>query len=240
MNAHTLSKLAFSLVFAVTAPLVLAQAPQAHDPADVNARPGEAIMSAAAEIDPTVAAALNAAIGALPPSPTGDAKTACEVILCLAGSVGAGGGVAECIPPIHRFLTSFRPPRLFAKRLEFLRRCPMGSGGSNDPTMQALLPILVNAPHDNDGVCNASTLNTVNAMSVGDGEMIIQDTMPGECSSYFNHPYTDLQARIPVYVGEPSEGGFWASQEGFPAALASYQQQLEDRRRNAGFGNLVR
>jgi len=241
MNPQALLQTVFLLAFAASVPIALAEA---RDPADVSSRPALTSSGSDAQPNADVQSAVRAALAALPPGPTGDAATACEVILCLAGSAGAGGRVVECIPPIRKFLTSFIPPRLFTKRLNFLKLCPMGSAGERDPNMQSLLPILVNAPHDNEGVCNAGAVNRVNTVSLGDGETIIANTMPGECSGYFNHPYTDLQERVPVYVGEPSEGGFWASQEDYPAALALYQQQVEERRRDGGsrfrFGNSIR
>lgn len=166
------------------------------------------------------------ALAARPPL-QGDAATACEVILCLAGSVGAGGRVAECVPPIRRYL-SILPPNLFRKRLNFLRMCPTVEG-SRDAHMDTLVEAMVEAPGHDDGLCTAAALNVENRRDIGGGLSYIEPTMPAACRDYFGHPYTDLQARVPVYVGEPMEGGFWADPEGIHAARARYEAERQQR-----------
>lgn len=53
---------------------------------------------------------------------TGDKKLACEAIICLVG----GWGESECQPSIRRFFSiwSWKPSRLFSKRMSFLGLCP--------------------------------------------------------------------------------------------------------------------
>lgn len=166
----------------------------------------------------------------LPPPLSGDEATACEVILCLAGSVGAGGGVAECAAPIRKYLT-IRPDR----RLNFLRLCPKVSG-QGDPAMDRLVELIARAPgaDEESRVCSASSLNRVNRRPLGEGEFYIEDSMPSTCSAYYGHEYTDLVESVPVYVGEPLRGGFWAEPQDHAAAQARYdidQQRRSERER---------
>lgn len=210
----------------------------AVDPANVNA-PSVASAPASAlppgmpnDLSPEVRREMERLMALLPPAPTGDAATACEVILCLAGSAGAGGGVAECVPPIRKYLTSFSPPNLFTKRLNFLKLCPKTSG-QGDARMDRLVELLARAPGaDGDGrLCSASTLNRVNRRAFGEGEFYIASDMPRDCDAYYSHEYTDLAESVPVYVGEPLEGGFWSEQKEAAAAQARYDAELEQRRR---------
>lgn len=205
----------------------------AADPASVNAPPApESNPDTPPGLTPEIAAEMQRILSSLPPGPTGDAATACEVILCLAGSAGAGGRVAECVPPIRKYLTSFSPPRLFSKRLNFLKLCPKVSG-QGDARMDDLVEIMARAPGlgQEGRICSASAINSVNRRSLGEGEFYITDDMPGDCAAYYSHEYTDLEESVPVYIGEPMDGGFWSEPGDAVAALARYQAEREERRR---------
>lgn len=205
----------------------------AADPANVGA-PSPSVAAPAptppgmpADLPPHLAEQMRALMATLPPGPTGDAATACEVILCLAGSAGAGGGVSQCVPPIRRYLT-IKPWR----RLNFLRLCPKTSG-QGDARMDRLVEIIAQAPGaENEGrICSADAINTVNTRVIGDGLTYIANDMPRICGEYYTHEYTDLEASVPVYIGEPLDGGFWAEQRDRAAAQARYDAEREERRR---------
>lgn len=209
----------------------------AVDPANVNGNPVVPPPSTTnpaipPNMSPEVAAQMQQLMSSLPPGPTGDAATACEVILCLAGSAGAGGRVSECVPPIRRYLT-IKPWR----RLNFLRLCPKTSG-QGDARMDRLVEIMARAPGaDNEGrICSASAINTVNRRPLGDGEFYIANDMPADCGEYYSHEYTDLKDSVPRYIGEPLDGGFWAEQDEAAAAQARYDAEREERRRNGVIG----
>jgi hypothetical protein len=200
----------------------------ASDPADVRAQAGSAAAAMPPgyeSLSPEGQAQLRKFIADLPPPLSGDQATACEIILCLAGSAGAGGKVAECVPPIRRYI-SIRPDR----RLNFLRLCPKVTG-QGDARMDRLVEIISRAPGagEESRICSASTLNRVNRRSSGDGDYYIEDSMPSICAEYYGHDYTDLQASVPVYIGEPLRNGFWAEQEDSAEAQARYDAEQRER-----------
>jgi hypothetical protein len=227
-----LSALAVLMATLVAAPLGVS----ASDPANVNpqsvAPPAVTDPRIPGDVSPEVREQMEQLFAGLPAGPTGDAATACEVILCLAGSAGAGGSVSECVPPIRRYL-SIKPPRLFTKRLNFLKLCPKTSG-QGDARMDSLVEIMARAPGaDGQGrICSSSAINAVNTVNLGDGITYIRNDMPRDCDLYYTHEYTDLKDSVPVYIGEPMEGGFWAEQDDRAAAQARYDAELEQRRRN--------
>lgn len=204
------------------------------DPASVNQRSAPAGQAPAVPglegLSPEVQRQMQQLMASLPPGPTGDAATACEVILCLAGSEGAGGSVSECVPPIRKYLT-VKP----WKRLNFLRLCPKTSG-QGDARMDRLVELLARAPGaDGEGrICSAAAINTVNTVNLGDGVTYIRDDMPRDCHAYYTHEYTDLAESVPVYIGEPMEGGFWAEKSERAAAQARYDAEQDARRRGGG------
>jgi hypothetical protein len=83
---------------------------------------------------------------------TGDAKSACEMLLCLSSSVG--GSVSECISPIRNYyaITARKMVDTIKKRKNFLSLCPVSN---QSPEMQALTNVLGNM----QGKCDAETLN---------------------------------------------------------------------------------
>jgi TrbM len=231
-STQPLSALAVLVATFIAAPM----AAFAADPANVNpqsvAPPAATDPRVPSDVSPEVRAQMEQVLASLPPGPTGDAATACEVILCLAGSAGAGGGVSECVPPIRRYL-SIKPPRLFTKRLNFLKLCPKTSG-QGDARMDSLVEIMARAPGaDGEGrICSSSAINAVNTVNLGEGVTYIRNDMPRDCELYYTHEYTDLRESVPVYIGEPMEGGFWAEQDDQSTAQARYDAELEQRRRN--------
>jgi len=223
---------ALTLALGLAAPCAVASA----DPANVNppaAAPATATPTTPPGMSAEVAAQVQQLMSSLPPGPTGDAATACEVILCLAGSAGAGGRVSECVPPIRRYLT-IKPWR----RLNFLRLCPKTSG-QGDARMDRLVEIMASAPGaDGEGrICSASAINTVNRRPLGEGDFYIADDMPADCREYYAHEYTDLESSVPVYIGEPLDGGFWSEPEDVAAARARYDAEREERRSNGNRGD---
>lgn len=80
-------------------------------------------------------------------------------------------------------------------------------------------------------MCSSAAINTANTRVIGDGLTYIASDMPATCQAYYTHEYTDLEDSVPVYIGEPLEGGFWAEQNERAAAQARYDTQLEERRR---------
>lgn len=212
--------------------LVLSASVFAADPANVSPRPAAAAQTASIPgtegLSPEVRRQMQQLMATLPPPLSGDEATACEVILCLAGSAGAGGKVSECVPPIRRYLT-IKP----WKRLNFLRLCPKTSG-QGDARMDRLVELIARAPGaDGEGrICSASAINTVNTVNLGEGVSYIRDDMPRDCQAYYTHEYTDLAESVPVYIGEPMAGGFWAERSEQSAAQARYDAEREARRRN--------
>ena len=212
----------------------------AVDPANVNrpsvtATPTPSVPGLEG-LSPEVQRQMQALMANLPPPLSGDEATACEVILCLAGSAGAGGKVSECVPPIRKYLT-VEP----WKRLNFLRLCPKTSG-QGDARMDRLVELIARAPGaDGEGrICSAAAINTVNTVNLGEGVTYIRDDMPRDCQAYYTHEYTDLAESVPVYIGEPMEGGFWAEKSEQAAAQARYDAEREARRRNGDDDRRVR
>ena len=159
---------------------------------------------------------------------TGDTRSACEAILCLA----SGTRPNECIPPLARFFSiSFR--RLsdtLRGRTDFLNLCPAASMDSNMRT-------LVNDIANGAGRCDAASMNASNMVWRGndDGGYYINNAMPGYCTSYTQNVNTDLRTTVPLYVGVPERNGFWVEPAGYSQALAEYNARIaaEDAARAA-------
>lgn len=152
----------------------------------------------------------------------GDIRLACEAILCLA----SGTQPSECSPSIQRYF-SIRHKKFsdtLKARNGFLNLCPV-----SQQTQQ--MSALVNSLTNGAGRCDANTLNAVLRQSSG-GEfeqVTISNQMPGYCSLYFQHEYTNFRSTdvIPKYVGIPLRGGFWVETANFERALSQYQQKIE-------------
>lgn len=53
----------------------------------------------------------------------------------------------------------------------------------------------------------------------------ISHKMPNYCSAYLNHEYTNLNESLPVYVGTPTEGGFWTEKSNYETTLKQYNER---------------
>lgn len=179
------------------------------------------------------------AIGAIPVTAsaqdtlTGDTRSACEAILCLA----TGTVPNECTPSLRRYFSiSYR--RLsdtIRGRTNFLNQCPVAN---QTPAMSAL----VNAQANGAGRCDAVSLNTVLQAWTGSegGTVYISNQMPGYCTAYITHPYSDFTGTVSQYVGAPERGGYWVEARDYDRALAEYNARIsaeDDERRSASFGN---
>jgi TrbM len=160
----------------------------------------------------------------------GDARTACEAILCLSTSKRP----EECAPSIKKYFSiSFKKPQdTFRARKNFLKLCP---AAEQDDNMRRLVDDIVNGA----GYCDAITLNRILSALDPDGNVYIQNTLPSTCNNYFHNPYTNIDEN-PRYVGLPERGGFWCEAEAYWRELYVYNQRIaredEERRRGGGSG----
>lgn len=151
---------------------------------------------------------------------TGDTKSACEAVLCLA----SGQRPSECTPPLQRYFSIVRKKvsDTLRARSDFLSLCP---SSNQTPQMQALVSAQVNGA----GQCDAQTLNSSLRTSTG-GDMDIQyirNQLPDYCTAYYGHAYTDFRGKQPVYIGLPSRGGYWVEPPEYNAALAQYNARVK-------------
>ena len=149
---------------------------------------------------------------------TGDKRLACEAILCLS----TGNHPSECQPSLDRYF-SIKKSHMgdeIQARLDFLHKCP-----ASDQTKD--MSDLVNAIANGAGRCDAKSLNTETLTFGNDegGTVVIGNTMPDYCTNYVNNQYTRLGNQLPMYVGQPDKGGFWADPGDYQSALAKYNEQ---------------
>ena len=106
----------------------------------------------------------------------------------------------------------------------FLNLCPVSQ---QTPQMSSLVNSLIHGA----GQCDANSLNAVlQQYSGGEFDQVsISDQMPGYCSVYFQHEYTNFKATdvVPKYVGVPQRGGFWVEAVDFERAVSEYHQRIE-------------
>ncbi len=82
------------------------------------------------------------------------------------------------------------------------------------------------------GRCSAEALNgALNAPSAqqsgANGNLgTVGNVMPTYCTAYLTHPYTDLQAASPVYIGTPERGGLWVEPAASAQAQAAYTARV--------------
>lgn len=152
----------------------------------------------------------------------GDEKLACEAILCLA----SGTQPSECNPSLQRYF-SIRHKKFsdtMKARNGFLNLCPTAQ---QNPQMSAL----VNSLTYGAGRCDSNSLNVALRQSWGDefDQVMISNQMPGYCSSYFQHEYTNFQstAVIPKYVGVPQRGGYWVESSDYEQAYAQWLRRVQ-------------
>ena len=156
---------------------------------------------------------------------SGDARLACEAILCLSTAARPG----ECTPSLDRYF-GIRKKKLsdtLEARRDFLEQCPVAD---QTPQMAAL----IHAVSRGAGRCDAAALNrTLQMWTDGDGdEIFISDRMPDYCAAYAGHAYTDFSQTLPRYVATPEAGGYWVEAADYERAVAEYHARREAARRN--------
>lgn len=163
-----------------------------------------------------------------PQAISGDAGTACEVLLCLAG-MALGARPSECIPPIRRYLLikATKPWKTFDMRHSFLKLCPASNQDSHMSSWTRAIAA-------GGGACDAAGMNTdlKVSYSVGSGEdqswvTVIDNNMPTYCSDIASHPYINKYDWLPVYIGTPMRGGYWADPENVAVETAAYNARIK-------------
>lgn len=138
---------------------------------------------------------------------TGDARTACEVILCLSSATGKG--ISECQPPIRKYF-SLRAKKwgdTLRKRRAFLDLCPAANEN-------AKMSALTTAIQHQEYACDAATLNArtetkrqrIWRSSDDEGSYTrrwyrTQSFIPKFCKDLYNHEFTEYsQIKQPKYT----------------------------------------
>lgn len=158
---------------------------------------------------------------------TGDAKTACEVILCLA----SGQRPDECIKPLDVFFSIVKRTlsRTISARKDFLELCPVVA--END-----FLKQLTSAQAQGAGRCDVAALNqnysyVGSGGEGGDSTAYVSSSMPSYCTAMANlviDPTTGTSSYpLPVYVGVPERGGYWVDPKDYATALARYEARVK-------------
>lgn len=163
----------------------------------------------------------SSSVFAQPPSPdllAGDKRLACEAIMCLS----SGTRPSECASSLSRYfgIHKRKLSKTISARHDFLKLCP---AASTTPEMSDL----VRAMSHGAGRCDVSSLNRDLARRVGSPlryRLLIDNRLPGYCSSYLSHQYTDLDSTKPRYVGAPGLGGYWVEAKDYEREQAKYLQ----------------
>jgi len=163
---------------------------------------------------------------------TGDARLACEAILCLSSSTQPG----ECTPSLRRYfsISHRKLSDTIQARTNFLNLCP---AAHQTPQMAAL----VNAQANGAGRCDAASLNAVARSWTGldEGMVYVSNQMPSYCTAYTSNAYTDFSSTVPHYVGIPERAGYWVEARDYERALGEYNARIkaeDDERQRAGWG----
>ncbi len=119
---------------------------------------------------------------------TGDARLACEAILCLSSAERPN----ECAESLHRYFSIKlkKPYKTIQARKDFLNLCP----SSREPNMSQL----VNALAKGAGRCDAAELNKIGHY-VGLGQnrrFVVSKTKPSYCAAYENHEWTTVKTEL--------------------------------------------
>lgn len=140
----------------------------------------------------------------------GDEKLACEALLCLSTS----SRLAECAPSLQRYFSiSYKKfSDTLRGRMNFLNMCPMVT----DTNMAEYKTTVING----SGQCDAASINQSSYVNDGEGPGHVNNTMPDYCRTYYGAPY--MQSASPVYVGSPSQGGYWVEANDYDTALSAY------------------
>lgn len=139
----------------------------------------------------------------------GDEKLSCEAILCL--STGQRPGA--CAPALERYF-SIKKRKLadtIRARKSFLEICPTGS---KDNSLAAVIDMIVHSA----GRCDATALNAELSVAKTNSDMntwsnfVIGNQLPHYCKA-LEVANGGLGGALPVYIGVPENGGFWAAPE---------------------------
>lgn len=150
----------------------------------------------------------------------GDARLACEAVMCLA----SGQRPSECNPSLQRYFgIRFRKPGdTLRARVNFLKLCP----ASNQSTQMASLVYAIGA---GAGSCDAAALNVAlqEFQNFGDGStrIVIGNELPTVCRAYTQHAYADQFTLAVRYVGTPERRGYWIESQRWEPAQAQWFAQ---------------
>ena len=151
---------------------------------------------------------------------SGDARLACEALLCLS----TGAPPSECNGALDRYFSIAHRKLAHTIRLRgnFLRQCPAAY-------QTAQMADLVAAQAQGAGRCDAAALNASQRQSGGadQGAARIGNRMPGYCAAYTSHAYTDWSDTLPRYVGVPERGGHWVPAQQHARAERAYQARVQ-------------
>ena len=147
-----------------------------------------------------------------------DQTTACEVLMCLSTSKRP----EQCRPPVEKFLRiqyRYLTDTLQARK-NFLHLCPSTNQNS-------AMSAYADAVASGAGQCDAAALNGMTTALGGAGDsgeyaIGVSNRMPAYCIAYASSAFADLAGTLPLYVGAPGTGGFWANPPDYQAALARY------------------
>ncbi|MET1114433.1 MAG: TrbM/KikA/MpfK family conjugal transfer protein [Comamonas sp.] len=149
----------------------------------------------------------------------GDAKLACEAVLCL--STGSPPG--ECRPALKRYfsITHRRLAQTIRQRNNFLRLCPASQQTES-------MASLVNAQSRAAGRCDAQALNASERRLTGRApdDFAVSNRMPAYCEAYLAHAYSDWAHVLPRYVGTPERGGYWVAARDHARAQSDWQARV--------------
>lgn len=147
---------------------------------------------------------------------SGDAKIACEVILCLS----SGTRPSECNAPIRKYFSIKlnKPWKTINARRNFLALCPTNSDqetvkqlsqlGLNSDEQDSKFNELKNDLVQLENDCSAKTLNSrIEYKSYREDKHVyhkyrINPYLPESCKKLNNHEWTQL--KLPIYTGDYS------------------------------------
>ena len=159
----------------------------------------------------------------------GDARLACEAILCLS----TGSPPQECAPALRRYfsITHRRLAQTIRRRGDFLRLCPASQ-------QTAPMSSLVTAQSQAAGRCDAAALNASERRLTGlaPDDIAVSNRMPAYCEAYLAHAYSDWAQVLPRYVGVPERGGYWVPARDHARAQSDWRARVaaEDALRDGG------
>lgn len=147
----------------------------------------------------------------------GDAKLACEALLCLSASARP----AECTPSLKRYFSiSFKKfSDTLRGRMNFLNMCLIVT----DASMATYKSAVING----SGRCDAASINQSSYVSDAEGTGYVNNVMPDYCQTYYGTQY--MQSAPPLYIGAPTQGGYWVEPKDYEISLKAYNAMLSSR-----------